>query len=212
MKNCGVYKILNTANGKTYIGSSQNIKARWAEHRRDLEQGKHSNRYLQNSYNKHGVNAFSFSVLLLCAKADLVLYEQICLDHYKPELNLSPTAYSNAGMKYPDWVCDKISAALKGKPKSERAKENYRKAWLTRPEFSTETRRRMSVSHLGLQKSEQTKEKLRQANTKLSKDDIWAVRDLVSKGVERKLVGKMFCIHVSTISLIVRAEGRFSRG
>lgn len=45
----GIYKILNTANNKVYIGSSININNRWAKHKALLRHNKHENPKLQNS-------------------------------------------------------------------------------------------------------------------------------------------------------------------
>ena len=53
---CGVYKIVNTVNGKIYIGSSKNIDRRWNEHIRVLELNAHNNQHLQNAWNKYGKN------------------------------------------------------------------------------------------------------------------------------------------------------------
>lgn len=61
--NGGVYKILNTVNGRAYIGSTSCFKARWKVHRRDLRAGKHANQSLQNAWDKYGEIAFVFSII-----------------------------------------------------------------------------------------------------------------------------------------------------
>lgn len=61
---CGVYKITCEVNSKTYIGSSVNIKERWQQHIALLRGGRHSSKYLQNSYNKYGEDSFKFEVLV----------------------------------------------------------------------------------------------------------------------------------------------------
>lgn len=43
----GIYKITNNANGKVYIGQSQNIYARRKQHLTELAHGKHPNRDMQ---------------------------------------------------------------------------------------------------------------------------------------------------------------------
>ena len=55
---CGLYKIVNKVTGQCYVGQSQTIKKRIKEHFRLLRQNKHTNRHLQNAYNKYGVTAF----------------------------------------------------------------------------------------------------------------------------------------------------------
>lgn len=59
----GIYRILNTANSRAYIGSSQDISGRWKTHRRDLRANRHANRHLQNAWNKYGEQVFCFEVV-----------------------------------------------------------------------------------------------------------------------------------------------------
>ncbi|MDY0282629.1 MAG: GIY-YIG nuclease family protein [Salinivirgaceae bacterium] len=76
----GIYQIRNTVNGKRYVGSSVNMRARWRTHRTMLKHRKHHAQKLQNAWNKYGCKAFVFEVLLICAKEDLVFFEQRALD------------------------------------------------------------------------------------------------------------------------------------
>ena len=59
----GIYLIRNKINNKVYVGQSVNIKARWSNHKRELEKGIHSNDHLQKSYNKYGKINFEFKVI-----------------------------------------------------------------------------------------------------------------------------------------------------
>lgn len=89
--------------GKVYIGSSKNIYKRWKEHRNSLQGNYHNNHHLQNSYNKHGINAFAFEIVeVVKIESDLLDLEQHYLDDYKPEFNLSPTAGSSRGYRWTD--------------------------------------------------------------------------------------------------------------
>ena len=63
----GIYKLVNTVTGGCYVGQSQRMKKRIAEHMRLLRDNKHSNRRMQNSYNKHGSTAFVGSLEVVCA-------------------------------------------------------------------------------------------------------------------------------------------------
>jgi group I intron endonuclease len=68
--NSGIYLISNVANGKLYVGSSENIPNRWCDHIKPLRRGCHPNRYLQNAFNKHGENSFRFDVIEFCELRD----------------------------------------------------------------------------------------------------------------------------------------------
>ena len=59
----GVYRILNTVNGKFYIGSSIDVENRWKGHIRELDKGIHNNQHLQNAWNKYGKESFVFELL-----------------------------------------------------------------------------------------------------------------------------------------------------
>ena len=48
----GIYKIINSINDRVYIGSASCFRERWAAHKHSLLNGKHSNTFLQNDYNK----------------------------------------------------------------------------------------------------------------------------------------------------------------
>ncbi len=98
----GIYKIENTVNCKCYIGSAIYFAARWGVHRHHLNQGRHHSRYLQRAWNKYGADAFVFSKLLVCDRKDLLYYEQLCLDAYKPAYNICRTAGSALGLRMND--------------------------------------------------------------------------------------------------------------
>lgn len=101
----GIYKI-ESRDGKTYIGSGVSIEGRWRNHIRLLRQNQHWNKHLQNTWNKHGSDYFTFNVIELVTDRDkLVYYEQLWLDILFTSLdrqeiyNISTTAYSCRGVK-----------------------------------------------------------------------------------------------------------------
>lgn len=64
LKKSGIYKLY--AGSHIYVGSSKNLYARLSEHRTDLKLNRHSNTYLQNVYNKYGINNFFIDIIEFC--------------------------------------------------------------------------------------------------------------------------------------------------
>ncbi len=113
----GIYRIKNTINGKSYIGSAaRNLLGRWRTHKSCLKQQTHHSSKLQNAWTKYGADAFVFEVLLYCDPQNCLMYEQIALDHYKPEYNVCLVAGSCLGRKQTQETRTKISLANLGKP------------------------------------------------------------------------------------------------
>ena len=78
----GIYCIENTVNHKKYIGQSIDIRQRWHEHKHELNNGIHSNSYLQNSWNKYGKQNFRFSTIIECDKYDLNDFEEYFIGYF----------------------------------------------------------------------------------------------------------------------------------
>jgi group I intron endonuclease len=56
-----IYRIFNSINEKVYIGKAKNCERRWAEHKRNVEQGKQHPLY--DAIRKYGIQNFTFEVL-----------------------------------------------------------------------------------------------------------------------------------------------------
>jgi group I intron endonuclease len=121
--NRGVYRWLNKVNGKSYIGSSVNIRRRQREHIRELIAGIHANAKLQHAWNKYGSAAFEFEMLAFCPEEDLLWQEQMAInafDAVRSGYNIA--LYADApqrGRKASLETREKQSRAGKGRPKSK---------------------------------------------------------------------------------------------
>lgn len=119
MKICGVYRIRCAPNGNSYIGSSVNVHARWADHRSKLRHGKHWSRHLQRSWNKYGDDAFSFEIVEVVV-GDPVLAEQAWIDLERPKFNTGTcAARPMLGRKHSPEIRARISAAGRGRTPDE---------------------------------------------------------------------------------------------
>ena len=134
----GIYKIVNSQNGKIYVGSSLDVERRWRKHKSALRAGRHRNPHLQNSWDLYGESAFSLSVLEQVSE-DLCLLEaeQRYIDTLKPDYNIATHATGGSGPRSEE-TKQKISAAVKGDKHPFFGKTH-----------SEETRKKISEANLG---------------------------------------------------------------
>ena len=59
----GIYLITNLLDKKIYVGYSRNCLKRMQDHRNRLRAGLHKNLHLQNAWNLHSANSFSFNII-----------------------------------------------------------------------------------------------------------------------------------------------------
>lgn len=82
-----VYKITNTATGDFYIGSSKDVKRRWAEHKRLSTWNKCKNNPLYLDMKKFGIDKFELEILEEVEIGNLKDKEQQFIETLKPTYN-----------------------------------------------------------------------------------------------------------------------------
>ena len=83
----GVYKITNNVTGEFYIGSSVNVKKRWAQHKGPSMWKDRSNSKLYQAMQKYGLDCFSFEILEEVEPESLRQTEQKFIELLKPTYN-----------------------------------------------------------------------------------------------------------------------------
>lgn len=86
-KICGVYEITNTVTGDFYIGSSKDIKRRWAKHKWPSAWKQYPNSKLYQDMQKYGLDKFRFQILAPVMEEYLKQTEQEFIDMLKPAYN-----------------------------------------------------------------------------------------------------------------------------
>ena len=86
-KICGVYKITNTITGDFYIGSSNNVKRRWTEHKKPSTRKRFPNNQLYKDMQKYGIENFVFEVIEEAEESFLKEKEQKFIETLKPTYN-----------------------------------------------------------------------------------------------------------------------------
>lgn len=150
----GIYKIYCIANNKQYIGSAKDIHKRWIHHKWALRVGKHSNAYLQSTYNKYGIDTFVYTILEECSVDMLLEREQFYLNQIFESgntFNLALVAgrpLKNRTRPHTEETKKKISESNKGRKPAK------------------DTLKKLSDSHKGktFTHSEETKRKIGESN------------------------------------------------
>lgn len=128
----GIYAIINMAANRVYVGSAISVKQRWHTHRSHLRRGISNSRRLQNSWNKHGEEAFSFYMLEAVDKSKLIEREQLWIDGLmaaNPQIgyNIRENAGSMLGFKHSDKTRSRMSKCHTGVKRAPICKEHQRK-------------------------------------------------------------------------------------
>ena len=87
MKIIGIYKITNTITGDFYIGSSKNVKRRWASHKWSSVWKKYPNKQMYLDMQEYGKDKFVFEVLEVVEPEELKEKEQKFIQTLKPTYN-----------------------------------------------------------------------------------------------------------------------------
>jgi group I intron endonuclease len=146
--------------GDDYIGSSVNISKRWIKHRYLLRLQKHFNQFLQNSWNKYGLDAFKFVVLEITT--NLREREMFWINQCTPTLNgttvIERPDPDGLGICISETTRKKLSDShkghipankgLPGRKHTEEEKAHLSKLFRGR-KFSSETCQKISIAKTG---------------------------------------------------------------
>ena len=87
MKTSAVYKITNTITGDFYIGSSKNIKSRWAVHKCNSTWKNYPSNQMYLDMKHYGTDKFDFQILEEVEPESLKETEQQFIETLKPTYN-----------------------------------------------------------------------------------------------------------------------------
>ena len=102
MKISGIYKITNTITGDFYIGSSKDVKHRWASHKWQSMWKQCSNSQMYQDMQKYGVDKFDFEILAEVEPGSLKEAEQRFIEKLKPTYN-DYRANGRDAERYKEW-------------------------------------------------------------------------------------------------------------
>jgi group I intron endonuclease len=146
-----VYRRVNKANGKTYVGSAVNLSRRLGEYF-NFNQISKGNMSINKALLKYGYSGFKLEILEYCEPSNCIDREQYYLDLLKPEYNILKTAGSSLGYQHLEEAKKRISEASLGRIHSDGAKKRISEA------------QKGNKNCLGRKLSEETKNKISEAN------------------------------------------------
>ena len=155
----GVYKITNTVTGDFYIGSSKNVKDRWASHKWSSTWKKHPNSRMYQDMQKYCVDKFKFEIIE--ETTELKQREQYWMNLLKPKYN----NYNAKGLDIErrKRVSKEYSQSEKGKKvnnkyqQSEKGKEVKKKAH--KKYFQSEKGKKTSKKYFQSEKGKKARKK-----------------------------------------------------
>jgi hypothetical protein len=107
----GVYRLVNKTNGKSYVGSSRDLRARFKSYYSisSLLRRKTTSA-IANALLKYGYSNFKLEILEYCDKSDTIKREQHYINLLKPEYNILKIAGSSLGHKHSEETLAKLRA------------------------------------------------------------------------------------------------------
>lgn len=121
MKAAGIYAIRHRESGRRYIGSSNHVCQRWAEHRSRLGRGVHHSKPLQADWNAFGRDAFEWVLIETIDDREARVVRELELINAEPSpynTSLDTRTGPRPGYKQSAETRARMSAAQKGLAKS----------------------------------------------------------------------------------------------
>ena len=172
MSDSGIYTIINTITGRQYIGSTKHLEKRRYEHFLSLKHNIHGNRYLQNSFNKYGMQKFDFRILERLDIDGLIPQEQYWIDRAATlKIPLYNTCLLAGSPSHETLTIEhrrKIGESKLGKPRSEECRRKLSLAH-TGKKASKETIQKMIASRSGQKRTQEFKDSISGQNNPNSK-------------------------------------------
>ena len=128
MKIIGIYKITNTVTGDFYIGSSKDVKRRWAQHKCQSTWKNNPNNQLYKDIQEYGKDKFVFEVIEEVEESFLKEKEQKFIETLKPTYNDRNANGWDIERQKEYHKTDKYKKSRKEYQKTEKGKKTHKKA------------------------------------------------------------------------------------
>jgi group I intron endonuclease len=114
----GIYCWVNLINGKYYIGSGVDLRARVNDYFQKSYYKSRSNSLIVKPILKYGLGNFALVILEFTNNEDLLSRENFYIETLKPEYNILKNASNSSGYKHTQKSIEKITKSTLGKKRS----------------------------------------------------------------------------------------------
>lgn len=169
-----LYRITNTLNGKVYIGQTVDANKRWGAHKSFAKNDEKPRQYIHYAIAKYGTENFVYEVIATCrTQEDADFTEDQLIEQYNSrnkDRGYNLKAGGSHGAHSEETKQKQREATIRqieekghpaaGREVSQETRELMRQIRLGNPiDYTDEVRKNMSEAHLGIQDTEETKQR-----------------------------------------------------
>lgn len=196
----GVYKIVNTIDGRYYVGSTErDFREREMSHWNCLRRGKHHNYLLQADWKRYGEGIFKFEIVERVSPEETKKREQWHLDNKIGEYNLSKLSEGRITYRLSKEQCiDMLDDYSAEKAKlTELAKRHNTTEYTVNRIVSGISYLRYNLDPVKIAKSKEIAKRRRRGDEmrRVSFENLGKIRYLVESGFPMQHVAKEFGLH-----------------
>lgn len=201
----GIYMIKNIISGLIYIGQTkQTFIKRFYAHNHDLKNNIHDNKWLQNSFNKYGENAFIFDIV--CIASDESILDQLEMFYINEArktghcCNISDGGAGAKGVHLSEenikFLAELNRRLNTGKKASQKTKEKMSLAKKGKPRKPEDMKKMVATKSANILDGKKYK------TTKLSSDDVYKIKIDLMNNISWDTLAEQYNISRSNINAI----------
>lgn len=208
----GIYKITCLIDGRCYIGQSVDINVRLKQHKSNLKNKRHNNKYLQGLFNLYGINNFTFEIIETCTIEELDARETYWINYYGGKDSKKNCNFESGGHALKTMSKELLARqSLSHKGQHSSPNTEFKKGivpWNKGKKIDPLIKEKYRQSHLGKKLTEETKKKLSEINKgRITGKYRYNSIPVCMYDTKNNLIKEFECIRQATNFLGIKNEG-----